>query len=197
VEILTHHQPLLGAARNVLVRDNPRLDRLFDQIIGYDLMWTYVPGKANYFPDYLSRLPEDKIPPTPVDAVGQFELEVAGGPVYDAIAEASQSDPVVEFVIQCVHDGWPSSQTDFPGQFCFLIPDHHSLRISHGIFVDVNNRVYALLGACMAVLRELHMGHPGKVAMATRAKRLFSWQNPQADIAEYAESCGMCAVHRP
>jgi hypothetical protein len=54
VEIRTDHQPLLGAARNVLLGDNPRLDRLFDQIIGYNLFWTYVPGRHNQLPDFLS-----------------------------------------------------------------------------------------------------------------------------------------------
>jgi hypothetical protein len=65
VEVRTDHQPLLGAARNVLLRDNPRLDRLFDQIIGYTLSWTYVPGKNNQLPDFLSRLPPVASLPNP------------------------------------------------------------------------------------------------------------------------------------
>lgn len=53
VTVLTDHQPLLGAARNILLRDNPRLDRLFDKIISYDLAWVYVPEKENHLPDFL------------------------------------------------------------------------------------------------------------------------------------------------
>jgi transposase InsO family protein len=197
VEILTDHQPLLGAARNVLVRDNPRLDRLFDQIIAYDLKWTYVPGKANYLPDYLSRLPEDKIPPTPVDLVGQEEPPVADGPVYNAIVEASRGDPVVEFVMQCIDEGWPRTRTAFPGAYRFLTPEHHSLRIQDGVVVDTSNRVYVPLAARGTVLRELHVGHPGKIAMLARAKKLFFWQQLQNDVNEYAENCGVCSLHRP
>jgi transposase InsO family protein len=63
--------------------------------------------------------------------------------------------------------------------------------------VDVKNRVYVPLEARAAVLRELHIGHPGRGSMTARAKELFFWQNVQADVAEYAESCGTCALHRP
>ncbi len=48
IEILTDHQPLLGAARNALLRNNPHVDWLFDQILAYNIKWTYVPGKTNY-----------------------------------------------------------------------------------------------------------------------------------------------------
>ncbi len=37
IEVLMDHQPLLGAGRNALVHDNPRLNRLFDQVIAYDI----------------------------------------------------------------------------------------------------------------------------------------------------------------
>ena len=73
IEILTDHEPLLGASRNVLQRSNPRLDRLFDQIIFYDLKWTYILGKTNYLPDYLSRLPPKLIPPLPVDTIDTID----------------------------------------------------------------------------------------------------------------------------
>jgi hypothetical protein len=53
VTVLTDHQPLLGAARYILLRNNPRLDRLFDKIISYDLAWVYVPEKENHLPDFL------------------------------------------------------------------------------------------------------------------------------------------------
>jgi hypothetical protein len=173
VGILTNHQPLLGAARNVLVRDNPRLDRLFDQIIGYDLQWTYVPGKANYLPDYLSRLPEDRIQPLPADIVDQQNSAHACGPVYDTVVSQSATDPVVDFVTQCVRFGWPRTRVEFPEMVRFLHPFHHTLRITNGVIVDVHNRTYVPEKARDSVLRELHIGHPGKEAMLRRAKTLF------------------------
>jgi hypothetical protein len=97
---LTDHQPLLGVAWNVLLHDIPQLDWLFDQIIGYDLQWSYVLGKANYLPDYLSRLPEDNIPPLPVEAADHCDMANACGPVYDVIAATSMADGVVDFVSQ-------------------------------------------------------------------------------------------------
>jgi hypothetical protein len=109
VEVLTDHQPLLGVGRNVLLRDNPQLDRLFDQVISYDLRWTYVPGKANYLPDYLSRMPPTQIPPLSIDSVTAQEMAPASGSIYDLIASASQNDTVVDFVRQNIHDGWPEA----------------------------------------------------------------------------------------
>jgi transposase InsO family protein len=197
VEVLTDHQPLLGAARNVLVRDNPRLDRLFDQIIGYDLRWTYVPGKANYLPDYLSRLPAEIISPLPIDELYVRERAPACGPVYEAITEASATDPVVDFVSQCVTQGWPQTRVEFPESTRFVFPYCHTLRISNGVVIDVQNRVYVPQNVRSLVLRELHVGHPGKVAMLARAKTLFFWQHMHQDVMQFADACGTCAVHRP
>jgi transposase InsO family protein len=197
VEVLTDHQPLLGAAKNVLIRDNPRLDRLFDQIIGYDLGWTYVPGKANYLPDYLSRLPEDCIPPLPMDNVDTTTQPIAYGPVYDAVVRASDSDPVVDFVSQCVRFGWPITRNEFPQFARFLFPYHHTLRTVRGVVVDTQNRVYVPRATQATVLQELHIGHPGATTMMARAKQLFFWQHMHQDVVQYSEQCGMCALHRP
>ncbi len=91
VTVLTNHQPLLGAARNVLVRDNPRLDGLFDKMIGYDLAWVYVPGKNNHFPDFLSWLHPACMPLAP--SVSELhDFPVAHGPTYDTIRHASSQD---------------------------------------------------------------------------------------------------------
>jgi hypothetical protein len=108
VEVFTDHQPLIGAAKHVFSRDSTRLDRLFDQIISYDLRWTYVPGRTNYLPDYLSRLPPTVMAATAVDIVDASNSTVALGPIYQIIREASQSDPVVDFARQALHNGWPN-----------------------------------------------------------------------------------------
>jgi hypothetical protein len=105
IKILKDHQPLIGAAKNTLTRENPRLDRLFDQIIAYDLKWTYIPGRTNYMSDYLSRLPPAAIVPQPVDAVMANDILLGRGTVYEAIKSASRIDPVVDFVTECLHSG--------------------------------------------------------------------------------------------
>jgi transposase InsO family protein len=197
VDVLTDHQPLLGAARNVLTRDNPRLDRLFDQVIGYDLRWTYVPGKANYLPDYLSRLPPQSIRPTAVDYVDNAVQGPARGPVYDAIVAASAQDTVTDFVTQCVANRWPQAKVAFPRHVRFLASFCHTLRWVDGVVADTHGRVYVPTKARLTVLRELHMGHPGKVAMLARAKCLFFWEQMNGQIATFADSCVTCAMHRP
>jgi hypothetical protein len=197
VEIRTDHQPLLGAARNVLLRDNPRLDRLFDQIIGYNLSWTYVPGRHNQLPDFLSRLPASIIPPKPVDAVTTHSLPPAHGPIYNSIQVASARDPIVDFATQCIRHGWPASRVQYPDTMRFLRPYSETLRYNNGTIVDTANRVYVPDAARPAVLQELHMGHPGKVAMLQRARRLFFWQHMTHDVEQFADNCGTCALHRP
>ncbi len=51
--------------------------------------------------------------------------------------------------------------------------------------------------AHVTVLQELHMGHPGKVAMLARAKKLFFWENMNEQVTAFAESCVTCAMNRP
>ncbi len=198
VEIRTDHQPLLGAAQNVLLQDNPRLDRLFDQIIGYNLTWTYVPGRNNQLPDFLLRLPASCIiPPKTINVVTVHSPPPAYGPVYGAIQRASIWDPTVDFVMQCIRHGWPRSSTQFPETMWFLRPFCNMLRYNNGTIVDTANQVFVPEPARSTVLQELHMGHPGKVAMQQRAKHLFFWQHMSRDVKQFAEDCRTCALHRP
>jgi transposase InsO family protein len=197
IEILTDHQPLLGAARNALLRENPRLDRLFDQIIAYDLKWTYVPGRTNFLPDYLSRLPAEMVRPLAVDLVMQNDVPVARGKVYDEIVKASSTDLVVGFAKECVRNGWPSSSADYPSHTRFLKRVAEQLRITDGIVADLRGRVYVPAAARAVVLRELHLGHPGASTTLRRAQDLFFWPTMNGDINEYCARCEMCARQIP
>jgi hypothetical protein len=127
IEILTDHQPLLGAARNALLRNNPHVDWLFDQILAYNIKWTYVPGKTNYLPDFLSRLPANAIKPLPSDAINTLEPPVACGRVFWAIVAASESEDVVTFVRESLREGWPESRTEYPPEMRFLCKFAHTL----------------------------------------------------------------------
>jgi hypothetical protein len=140
IEVLTDHQLLLGAAWNALVRNNPRLDRLFDQVIAYDIKWTYVPGKTNYLPDFLSRLLPDMITPLPTDAITTHEPPVAYGCVYNTIVGAASSDSVVQFVQESIQSGWLEAFNAFPNDVRFLRRFAHTLQVAHGIVVDTNDR---------------------------------------------------------
>jgi transposase InsO family protein len=197
VEILTDHQPLLGAAKNALLRENPRLDRLFDQIIGYDLKWTYVPGRTNFLPDYLSRLPVGTVQPLPVDLVMQEDVPVARGRVYNEIVKASLTDAVVEFARECIRSGWPRSSTEYPSEMRFLRRTAEQLRIADGVLVDLQGRVYVPTAARALVLRELHLGHPGTATTLRRAHELFFWPTMNNDTNEYCARCETCARCAP
>ncbi len=196
VTVLTDHQPLLGAARNVLVRDNPRLDRLFDKIISYDLQWVYVPGKDNHFPDFLSRLPAVCMPPAAVISEVNDE-PVACGPTYQCIRQASASDDVVSFVRECMSDAWPRSRAACPAFARFLWTTRHEYRIVDGVLVDSSDRVFVPAAARSNVLRELHLGHPGLSSMSRRASAIFFWPNLHNDLAALVSSCETCALHAP
>jgi hypothetical protein len=161
IEILTDHQPLLGAAQNALLCDNPRLDRLFDQILAYDIKWTYVPGKTNYLPDFLSRLPANAIKPLPTDAIHTLEPPVACGRVFWTIFAASELDDMVQFVRESLPEGWPDWRTAYPPEMRFLCRFAHTLRVCEGVIVDTQDRVYVPQRARESVLCEMHVGHPG------------------------------------
>ena len=197
VEILTDHQPLRGAAKNVLTRDNDRLDRLFDQIMSYDLIWTYIPGKTNYLPDYLSRLPPTAMPVNETDTtVQKHEGPIARGPVYESIAKTSETDPIVTFVKDSINNGWPPGRALMPENVKFLWPMAHQLRISHGVVADINNRAYVPASVRPVVLQELHIGHPGIYSMLRRAKKWFFWPTMTNDVIKYVDECERCGLVR-
>ncbi len=196
VTVLTDHQPLLGAARNVLLRDNPRLDRLFDKIISYDLQWVYIPGKDNHFPDFLSRLPPECMPPAAV-IHEVTEEPVACGPTYQCIRQASASDEVVQFVRECMSDTWPRSRAACPAFARFLWSTRHEYRIVDGVLVDSRDRVFVPTAARSQVLCELHLGHPGLSSMTRRADAIFFWPTFHSDLAALMSRCETCALHAP
>ncbi len=197
VTVLTDHQPLLGAARNVLLRDNPRLDRLFDRIISYDLTWTYVPGKQNFFPDFLSRLPAECMPPSSCFTGSLDDVPVATGPTYEALRDASSNDEVVRFVRECLHSDWPRARAACPAFAKFLWHDRDAYRIVDGVLVDKNDRVYVPAAARRAVLNELHLGHPGASSMFRRANLCFFWPTMRPDVDSHVSQCVTCAMHVP
>jgi transposase InsO family protein len=197
IEILTDHQPLLGAAKNALLRENPRLDRLFDQIIAYDLKWTYVPGRTNFLPDYLSRLPVEAVHPLPVDLVMQEDVPVARGRVYDEIRKASVTDSVVTFATECIRNGWPDSVTGYTAHVRFLRRISEQLRIADGVLVDLRGHVYVPAAVRALVLNELHLGHPGASTTLRRAQELFFWPTLNTDVQAFCARCETCARYVP
>jgi hypothetical protein len=79
----------------------------------------------------------------------------------------------------------------------FLRPFCDTLWYNNGTIIDTANQVFMPVLAQSAVLHELHMGHPGKVAMQQRVKHLFFWRHMSRDVERFAEDCGTCALHRP
>ncbi len=197
IEILTDHQPLLGAAKNALLHENPHLYQLFDQIHVYDLKWAYVPGRTNFLPDYLSRLPTEKVKPLPVDHVILEDVPVACGCVHEEIVKASAADSVVEFARECIRSGWPHSSAGFPSNLRFLHHTAEQLRMADSVLVDLHGRAYVPTAAQTVVLRELHLVHPGASTTLRRAHNLFFWPTLNADVSEFCAQCEMCMKHAP
>jgi transposase InsO family protein len=156
----------------------------------------YVPGKDNHFPDFLSRLPPACMPPAP-SMSEVHEIAVAHGPTYDAIRHASSTDTVVSFVRECSMDDWPHSRAACPAFARFLWSVRHDLRIVDGVLVDNHDRVFVPAAARAAVLREVHLGHPGLSTMTKRAKQLFFWPTMHADMTAISSNCETCALHAP
>ncbi len=173
VQIMTDHRSLLGLVQADLDAMMPRLRRFVERTFLYDLTWTYVPGKGNVIPDYLSRMTTR--PPTTAEVYEALSfagedsrftrLLLGGGPFYEELTAASLRDPVMEYIRERIASGWPRRcPSHVPGVTGYW-PLRERLRVCGPFVLLQDDRVCVPSILVPKALDLLHRGHPGVVGM--------------------------------
>ncbi len=207
VIVRTDHKPLLGLVNSDVEKLSLRLRRFLEKLFPYALQWEYLPGRENHFPDALSRMGFKA--PLRVDELRAeraveftdrlFETQLAaGGPLFQAIAEAGKQDLQFQALMKCAAHGWPPKLLKRDARRYLLQPYwsvRHELRLL-GPYLLWGDRVCVprpLHGRALALL---HQGHPGVTYMQQRAKNIFYWPGVTADIYRYVTNCESCTAHQ-
>jgi transposase InsO family protein len=207
VIVRTDHKPLLGLVRADAEKLSTRIRRFVERLFPYALEWEYVPGKEHLFPDALSRIPIR----TPLSALDQNEHDWfnvsdaallaalnSGGPVFSAIARATEPDVQFKALLACAANGWPPKLIKRDARRHLLQPYwalRDELRVV-GPYLMRGHRVCVPRACHAQALAVLHSGHPGIQLMQQRAQNLFYWPGITADIYRHVLHCDMCAANQ-
>ncbi len=202
VTIMTDHRSLLGLVSSDLDSMTPRLRRFVERTFPYALTWTFVPGKDNFIPDYLSRM--TPVTPNSSDisdaltfsaADSRFtQLLLGGGAFYEELATASFVDPLFEYLRARVVRGWPRRcPSHIPGIASYW-PIRHQLRVSGPFLLLQDNRVCVPQTQVQPALSILHRGHPGVVGMRAKARRVLYWPGWSKMVHEFVMGCVPCSA---
>jgi hypothetical protein len=188
VKVYTDHKPLVGLASANFEEMSPRLQRLAEALLEFDIQWEYITGKNNYVVDYLSRIPQQSTGVEVNEALAELTQDhpddrarqlLRGGPIFQRLAQESLTDDVLKKVRKCVLEGWPKKPPkDDSARYW---PVRLTLSVS-GPFVMYGERVCVPSSLKAQVLTLLHEGHPGVLAMRMRASRSVYWPGITSNI---------------
>ena len=182
--VVTDHQPLVGLfQRSLHDISSPRLQRLREKLMGYNFTLSWVKGKTHMMADALSRSP---LPSCNATAVEWVPFVKAVDNEYRELVHALKSD---------VSDV-PPGNTDAQR----LKRQWASLTVKNVDGVDMIFRGEQLLvpqSHRQEVLRQLHLGHPGRDKMMQSARRSYFWPGMKNSIGQMVLECEPCQRRLP
>ncbi len=200
VKVFTDHKPLVGLAAANFDEMSPRLRRLAEALLEFDIQWEYITGKNNYVADYLSRIPRQGEAQETSEALAELTQDhpddrarqlLRGGQIFQRVAQESLMDDVLKRVRACVLDGWPKKPPKDDSVRYW--PMRMLLSVSVP-FVMYGERVCVPSSLRSQVLTLLHEGHPGVSAMKMRALRSFYWPGITSNIYDRVMACIPCST---
>jgi hypothetical protein len=205
VTVKTDHKPLLSLVNSDVERLSLRMRRFVERLFPYQLSWEYVPGKDNHFPDALSRL-EFRVPLSIPEADVHDDVSRAddalyarlleGGPLFQAIHEAANTDSQFQALLKCAAHGWPPKLVKRDARR-YLLQPYWAIRNEIrqlGTFLLWGDRICVPRSLQARALALLHQGHPGINFTLQRARNIFYWPGITADVYRYIAECDAC-VH--
>ena len=206
--LVTDHKPLIPILNSHQLDEieNPRLQRLRQKLMMYNLTAYWNKGVDHKAPDALSRHPIDH--PTPSDEIGESsDINVSVSSILSTTLPCAQlnlrledvkqcHDPESEMLYQFTQEGFPESKCDLPEIL------HPYWNVRHNLSLDDDLVVYGcrlVIPAPMrhTVLRYLHDGHQGKERAKQRARQVVYWPNIDRDIDNITRSCKECQKELP
>ena len=199
VVIQTDHKPLLGllsSDKPLPLMVSPRVARWRLALQAYQYKLVYAPAARQAHSDGLSRLPLAEYPakvPDPGDIVCLLE-SVDQLIRVDQIRRCTDRDPVLTGVYQAVMTGrWTEPAADGMEPF---YQRRLELSAQNGILLW-GNRMVVPTALRKTMLSLLHQGHPGVVAMKSKARAHVWWPGMDTAIEATVKSCHACQLNRP
>jgi len=177
-----------------------RLTRWAVTLAAFDYEIESKPGSQMAVPDALSRLP------LPDRKIGEFENSSA---VYKIVNHTlneliltrqslrfqTEKDPILCKVITFVEKGWPQKK-HLDEQLFSYFEKRNEISYEQNILM-LNNRIIIPNKFRSQVIKKLHEGHTGIVAMKSVARMSVWWPNIDRDIEREVKSCIDCNEHHP
>lgn len=198
VIIYTDHQPLLGLlspGKPVPAVVSPRMKRWCIKLAAYDYELAYRPGKCHQNADVLSRLPLSSTDDEPWPPADVLMTEALPNPPLSAqkIALLTQEDPTLRQVYNAVQKGRIRDIT--ADSFKPFRKKDAELSTLRGCLLW-GSRVVIPTVVRPEVLKLIHAGHRGVVAMKAVARSYVWWPAIDRDIERTAAECIQCQQSR-
>ena len=190
VELLTDHNPL----RWLRSQKDPRhtFARWIMELEEYDYVISYRPGRENALPDYLSRVPGQRID-LDIQDENSFEdkvFNVRNRSRQSDIIKLQKRDPVTRGAIECIGAG-----EDITSGQLKRVASHLNLRDGVLYF---DQRLVVPKALQHAVVEEVHRaGHFGQARTSQMIRRTYFWIGMTRDIKEYCRDCLTCHRGKP
>ena len=194
----TDHRPLIyifNPDKPITQIANARLIRWSILLSSFDYAIEHLPGKENSIADCLSRLPvEDNsvkfhTPPEIVKVInvieGFEELTI------QKLQDVTRKDSVLSQVIKFVRLGFPPRSSVMNIQLDPYYKIQQELSI-HNDLLLYRNRIVIPEVHRSAIMRQLHVGHPGTSSMRSVARTVVFWPNMDLDLEQVTKSCTEC-----
>ena len=168
----------------------------------YDINIEFLWRKENVIADALSRVcplqsNNSRIQDSNIDVI-PIHHRTQSAPVSKARPQklrlATQSDPTLHSLTKTVHEGWPQSKKDCPGQLLDFWSFRQEISKGDGLLYK-NQRLIVPHSERLETLKVLHLGHYAVDKMQLRALEMVYWPGINKDILKQYQSCKTCIKH--
>ncbi len=201
----TDHKPLVPLINAKDLDSVPlRCQRLLLQMMRYNPVTQYVPGKQLVVSDTLSRHPQPTISTEVYELVQEvetYENAVSDAwPISQTKMESVKRETELDFELQRVRkyvtDGWPRYADNVPQ----ALKSYYSARHHMSVFQDLvlyDDRIIIPQKMRSDILQRLHSGHQGIVKCRERANCSVWWPGVSKEIQQLINNCKDCLESRP
>ena len=210
--VVTDHHPLVPILNSHRLDEieNPRLQRLRNQIISYNLTAQWIKGTMNNAPDALSRYPISD--PAPHEQLAEFDhqgnpepsiaaMRVTAMDKSDSIRledlrKMADTDQEYQQLLHLVRNGFPEHRHQIPEQCRPYWNTRTHLSIEDNLIV-YGCRLLIPRAMRRQILQEIHASHQGEVRTKLRAKLVVYWPGLNNDIDNIISACKQCQDNLP
>ena len=216
--VRTDHKPLLGVmnGKNIDAVNNPRLQRMMANLLGYSFKVEWIAGKKHEIADALSRAPvfepdaEDNVDVlVQVLKVGVNILTHEGvgvnkltneevDPALKEMIKEAENDEDYQSVVKALVEGRKLSKLpkDHPAQAFKRQWDALSFQDQFGLLL-YHGRIVVPTSSRKKILETLHIQHTGVVKTLRNARQLYFWPFMKNEVTQMVSSCEKCVSLLP